>query len=156
MIKKLFGLFLAMLLSLEITAQSAEQRVFASGGQAIGLLSYTIGEPLTNTLETSSSTLTQGFQQVRLIINDVKHISSNIFINVYPNPTATDLNVSIAGYDKPLNFFICDIQGKILSEHLESVKAITIPVVGLSQGIYILITKTKDNETVSQHKFIKF
>jgi Secretion system C-terminal sorting domain len=145
-----------ILISILLTSTLDAQSVYASGGQSIGLLSYTIGEPLTSTLEVTNIKLSQGFQQTRLTIVSVKHISNDIEVDIFPNPADYIFTISIKGHASPIQVSIYDLQGKLQLEYNEVLSGSSLSVSSLAVGSYLIITKTKENQAISHHKFSKF
>ncbi len=76
-------------------------------------LSFTIGEISTETLQSSSVILTQGFHQDYI---NITSLSENMFTNnvkVYPNPTNDQLFVSFDSFDSA-NIKLTDYTGKVV------------------------------------------
>jgi hypothetical protein len=137
-----------------VFGQSANQKVFAAGGQSAGQFAYTIGEPFTNTLVLGNQTITQGFHQTRLTIVSTENTSDFISIKLLPNPTSDFITLTVEGYDTPLNIQILDIQGRIVINK-EAVSGEKFFVADLPQGTYFVITQTIDNKILNRTKFIK-
>ena len=82
-------------------SQNISNHVVASGGKSATAgtfnLSYTVGELVVSTLNTSNNTVTQGFHQTYTTNNaSVDGADDPSFtIDVYPNPTVDGVNVSI-------------------------------------------------------------
>lgn len=91
----------------------------------------------------------------------------NIKVNIYPNPTTTELyvqfNPSLQGTKQSLNesqqlvYSITDLLGKeLLKGSLNTDELKTIAVQALAQGTYMLsITNSKDSSLLYQNKFVK-
>ncbi len=80
---------IAFLLSgIAVYAQEVVSTAGSHGETTAGSLSWTVGEPVIETITDGTNTLTQGFQQSKLTvtaINDLKF--PGIELSVYPNPT---------------------------------------------------------------------
>ncbi|MFT7102593.1 MAG: hypothetical protein ACJAYA_001165 [Bacteroidia bacterium] len=83
------------------TAQSIDRQVAASAGNELtnssGTITYTIGEPVTETLSSGNATATQGFHQGIINITSVREQIKDLEISIYPNPTSDLLNVKFDG-----------------------------------------------------------
>ena len=95
-----FLVFLLLLVSKLIYGQSNSPEVISTTGDYFenenGSLSFTIGEPIIETLSGSDLIITQGFQQSKYKITPVIDIlNDNIFVKVYPNPTSQFIIVDI-------------------------------------------------------------
>jgi hypothetical protein len=97
MIKRI-TFFIALFAESYVCAQSLSQTVNATAGDfyqnGTASLSWTIGEPIVNTLENGSLRLTQGFHQPYLAISSIYELG-NIGIRLYPNPSKSMLNIDI-------------------------------------------------------------
>ncbi len=86
-------------------------------------VSWSLGEPVTETFSTESYTFTQGFQQSRLEPVGViePKIGSTLTIEVFPNPTQglvfVKLNAELISLEGvPNRYALYDIRGKKLAE----------------------------------------
>ena len=99
--------------------QDLNPEVIATSGEyfsgANGSLSWTIGEPVTETFSGVNAILTQGFQQNTYIIVAIESMQDDDFqISVYPNPANDLINIHLnVKSDVIIELF--DIQGKKLS-----------------------------------------
>ncbi len=124
MIKKTFvSFFVFSLIFFNISAQyNVEHNVIASGGNYfVGpngtSISYTIGEPVIQTLQGSDYDLTQGFQQPEEEPTYVSEIPGVDYgISVFPNPVRDKLTINI---EKEMpgdaNFGIYDMTGSLIT-----------------------------------------
>ena len=87
----------------------------ANGNTAV---SYTIGEPVTPTLEGQAAILTQGFQQPWADISTVVEdpIMESTDIAVFPNPVDHTLHLSMGDEPTGHRFYLFDAGGRLLSE----------------------------------------
>jgi hypothetical protein len=80
-----------------LNAQSFSQTVLSTAGDHFqngsAALSWTIGEPVINSLENGSVKLTQGFHQPYLTVSSVNETENDNLVRVYPNPTNAVLNI---------------------------------------------------------------
>ena len=74
---------------------SAQEVISASGDfflQANGSISWTLGEPISETYS-NSGILTQGFQQDYENILSMYELQNSSIFNVFPNPFSTEINI---------------------------------------------------------------
>jgi hypothetical protein len=73
------------------------QEVISSSGDyysnASGSISFTIGEPITETVSSTNNALTQGFQQSAWWFVGVEKKDNALQVDVFPNPTRGELNI---------------------------------------------------------------
>ena len=101
------------LLNIETNAQSTTA---AAGGEAksnLLSLNWTLGEVITETSSSQAITLTQGYQQSKLeVISLNQENSTNVYCNVYPNPSSDFVVIDFKGrLDKDSKFSIFDSNG---------------------------------------------
>lgn len=96
MIAKITFVYL-FLTGILLNAQSLSQTVLSTAGDHFqngsAALSWTIGEPVINSLENGSVKLTQGFHQPYLTVSSVNETENDNLVRVYPNPTNAVLNI---------------------------------------------------------------
>jgi len=135
-------LFASIALSMLIANLSFSQEVISASGDhnqnSSGSISWTLGETVTETLQGTSSTLTQGFHQPVVKVISLEKIQS-YSVDAYPNPTSDILNLKIEeDLTKGFHYVIYDIN----SRELASGKAITniteIPFSKYAAGTYII------------------
>ena len=95
-----FIVFLLLFASKLIYSQSNSPEVISTTGNYFenenASLSFTIGEPIIETLSGSDLIITQGFQQSKYEITPVIDIlGDDIFVKVYPNPTSQFIIIDI-------------------------------------------------------------
>ncbi|MBN1159273.1 MAG: T9SS type A sorting domain-containing protein [Bacteroidales bacterium] len=142
-------LFLLLSCALGVSTALA-QEIVSSGGayhqNADASLSWTVGEPLTETLATGSITLTQGFHQGRILATSIGDFAADALkMQVYPNPAVYSLFLKVEGADfSVLQYKLFDIEGKILlTENIRS-DMTEIDLESYPAGSYILrITTNK-------------
>ena len=112
-------------------------------------LSWTIGEPITETASNNTWILTQGFHQSwksQGTIGQQPYKNSPLIVKVYPNPVRELLSVSLGNNSSTLLFDLYDISGRLI-RHQESgpqQSVVTFPIRWLSAGSYLLRITTKD------------
>ena len=112
-------------------------------------LSWTIGEPITETVSNNAWIITQGFHQswqYQGPIGQQPYDHPSFTINVYPNPVRELLSVSLENNDRSLFLDLYDISGRLI-RHQESAayqSVVTFPIRWLSAGSYLLRITTED------------
>lgn len=78
-------------------------------------ISWTMGEPVIETVSSSSIVLTQGMHQSKLIVTSIKDLVTNFEIKAYPNPVKTNLNLYIDKNDvSGFEYRLFNAQGKLV------------------------------------------
>jgi hypothetical protein len=142
---------LVMLLCLVTCSLYSQEVVSTSGGQvenSTAQLSWTLGEPIIETVSDGGHTLTQGLHQSNLLVTAIDEIQRpNFNISAFPNP-ATDyieLTVERETQDE-LSFQLFDPNGKLLlEERFANDKAIIQTVDLLPAMYFITIKEGQDN-----------
>ena len=144
----LFLLFIPLL----ALPQSQHLNVIASGGgyesnsSANLSLSYTVGEPVTETFAPSGSSivLTQGFQQSMFEPVGIEAPKLNLNITAYPNPTASRVVIELrSSRERTISLQLFNMQGKKLDapterQALQSRQRLTVDLSGHAAGAYLL------------------
>jgi hypothetical protein len=170
--KKNILLFVIVFLCFKSIGQSLSPEVIASGGDYFigsnATLSWTLGEPITETYTAGGNILTQGFQQHNYnvtSINDPNHPdNSAIKINIYPNPAMENINIEISeNINSDLCIFIYDLFGKNLYSSIFSIDKGNmsgfIKEVNLSsfaKGNYILEIYSLNGKFNKSYKIVKY
>lgn len=143
------------LLFLIISQSAYTQSIVGNAGEEFssssGRLSWTLGEPVIETVSSTSNILTQGFQQDYLnILNVLEHFNLDD-LNIYPNPTRDVLYIRSKDH---LQIFIFSTDGKKLKCPVEVLNGnYMINTSALSSGMYHL-NILKENQTI-EFKLIK-
>ncbi|MGP8215379.1 MAG: T9SS type A sorting domain-containing protein [Bacteroidia bacterium] len=121
-----------------------------------GSLSWTMGEPISETVSDTTNTLTQGFQQGAYSVVSVVNEStqSTINISVYPNPVTSLLNIRSDSSD-PFRAEIIDLEGNIIDERLFENGQGQIDLSNLSDAMYLLGVYDKDGNRIKVYKIQK-
>ena len=146
-----------------ISGQTLSPDLISSGGKhyqnAVGSISWSLGEMATKTLVADGTILTQGFQQNEYDITSINEVSDNgLELLVYPNPGEDMINISLKSEGGGwLTVELFDISGyTLLLLHREiSVQTLNEPIsiFGLPQGTYIL--KVNLNGSSNTFKIVK-
>lgn len=136
------------------------QQVVATSGDtyknSIATVSWTLGEPATETYKSSNSIATQGMQQPTLsVVTSYSATELNINVSVYPNPTSSSLEVSVPDQSlEHLAYSLCDVNGVSIATGLISNATSLISMETQPAGSYILKITKSDKEQKS-FKIIK-
>lgn len=157
--KIIITLFLGIF-SMSIQAQKA---IVVSGGDISNAnysVSYTIGQVAQEKAD-SSGIINQGVQQPfeiftmpTLGVTDVE--TSNIKMLVYPNPTASFVNLSISNLEfKDATYSIFDLQGKLLISSKITTAKTTVEMSDYPVSTYFLKVNNKEGIILKTFKIIK-
>jgi hypothetical protein len=153
---KLLWLFICCALCFTTQAQEIITSSGSHGTTTDADLSWTIGEIITETAESTNSILTQGFNQGELLITKtVKTELPNLDFNVYPNPASDLLKLvtNETNYEN-LRFILYDFNGKKLIDRPLTGRVTDIPLNSLRASTYFL--KIYQNKTeITLFKIIK-
>jgi hypothetical protein len=138
----------AMIFCFDLSAQSLERQVIASGGavqSATGVeVSSTVGESATATHSSGTVILNQGFQQGELISTSIEENKIHLDYTIYPNPTSDRINVNLTS-DKNIDGVVTltTIEGKQLFSNSIKLRAgqafrVKYNLQNFSQGTYLL------------------
>jgi hypothetical protein len=132
--------------------EMALQVIAAAGGiGATGSLAaeWTVGEPVIATLTGATSVLTQGFHQpeIKGLVGIRADEGINTFIDVYPNPAADFLILSLDTRDlKDFYYELYNLDGTFLEQKLLESKQTLIDMTGYPAGVYALKVIQADQE----------
>lgn len=138
---------LFLFLALSPAAAFAQSVTASAGGSATlanTIADWTIGEPLTVSFSTGTTTVTQGFQQPADITSRI--IGGDLALaglSVYPNPATDVLNIAFAQQQGAVRFSITDASGRtfqpaFLSPLAPQASAAQLSLSGLAAGPYVL------------------
>lgn len=152
--KKVLLLFFT-LISMYVFGQTNKFEVIASSGgygsSTQGSLSWTIGEPVIETLINGTTNLTQGFHQGNLIVSTIPDLlkKEELDAMVYPNPVDDILTVKCSKTDN-ISIELYDELGKLLLLKQNIIDGHIINLQNLSRGSYMLkiINEKQNNKTV--------
>lgn len=107
-------------------------------------LSWTLGESIVTTVNSSNTYLTQGFHQGKQIILSVPSFYPVLQIKAFPNPTSAKLNINISNNSDPWVIRIYDLSGKLLL--YQSYSGIqfktTLDISSYTDGMYLINVST--------------
>jgi hypothetical protein len=119
-------------------------------------VSYTIGEPITETFVNGENTLNQGFQQSKLIVTAIETPEVAIFnLHVFPNPTHSIITIENTNKaQQALQYALYDLNGKVLYEICSNQSVLEIDVQNIYPGTYLLKI-TKNKKQMATYKIVK-
>ena len=124
--------------------QSPSSQVISAAGDEFKnadiSLTWTFGEPIIETLNNSSNTLTQGFNQTKIIVTAIGSIAELSYsVTAYPNPASDFVYLKVESESfKNLEYIFYDSKGTILVRKIlvSSIEAIDLR--DLTSGVYFL------------------
>ena len=158
--KKLFITIGITAIWFSVNAQNQEVVSSAGGHDSNGnvQVSWTVGEPVTETASNGNNIITQGFHQTNLTITRIDEKSvdlNNLNINIYPNPAVDYVNMDIKGDNLPeLYYKLTDENGKVLLSD-KSLGHKRIDMSTYDPSVYFINVYNKDKSFVRVFKVIK-
>jgi hypothetical protein len=120
-----------------------------------GSICWSIGELVSETIDSNAIILSQGFYQSNLIVTALdERINPELEISAFPNPTNDVLNVKCNNLENRLNYKITTISGELLGKGNLISKETAISFNRIPVGIYLLIT-TMNNQIIKSFKIEK-
>ncbi|RME08729.1 MAG: T9SS C-terminal target domain-containing protein [Bacteroidetes bacterium] len=156
-------LFLSLFCANWLAGQSLSPQVVATAGDHFYSaedsvqVSWTIGELVTETLGQDSTILTQGFHQTYLTVTAVEDLAADIQVEVFPNPTAGQVNVHFQDVKIPLQMALSDESGRTLMKQKASIQDVSnqFNLARMPDGVYYLYITTGDRQTIKTFKIVK-
>lgn len=133
-------------------SQSIEPQVIGStGGYYVATnatLSNTVGEVVIETVSSTNSIITQGFQQPESSGVGIVEMPGKIQMNVYPNPTFDQITIALKLHDQDFRVSLFDSQGKLVIQDriLRNTNNQTMDVSRLAAGTYVLRVTSQDQK----------
>lgn len=127
-----------------ITILHAQQGTVSAGGDASGAggsASYSIGQVDHITVTGSGGTITQGLQQSYeiYVITGIEATDIDLFLSVYPNPTAELLTLSVKGLSTSnMDYILSDEQGRLIKQDKLSGPETSVSLIELRKAIYFV------------------
>jgi len=154
--------FVAIGFSLSALGQSISPEVIASAGDDFtggGVqLSWTIGEPIIETVSAGGNIITQGFHQTELTITSIdEENAGNLEVSIYPNPTSGNVIVSVPNNQTEFSIDLYDLNGKLIeSKKLKSnTDQEDLDLSNLANSYYLLRLSSEESGYSSTHKVQK-
>jgi len=149
-------ILLMLLYSTSLQAQEVVTTAGSYGETTSGSLSWTIGEPIIETLTDGTNTLTQGFQQSKLTVTAINDLKvPGIELSVYPNPTNSFLSIDVkTDKQRDLLLSLFDLNGKLILQKKMAGNKQTIRMQNYKPATYILKV-TEANKEIRTYQIVK-
>ena len=123
-----------------VQAQEVVTTAGSHGETTSGSLSWTVGEPVIETITDGTNTLTQGFQQSKLTVTAISDLKvPGIELSVYPNPTNSFLSIEVkTDKQRDLLLSLFDLNGRLILQKKMAGNKQTINMQNYKSGTYIL------------------
>jgi len=133
-------ILLIALCATSLQAQEVVTTVGSYGETSSGSLSWTIGEPVIETITDGTNTLTQGFQQSKLTVTAINDLKvPGIELSVYPNPTNSFLSIEVkTDKQRDLLLSLFDLNGRLILQKKMTGNKQTIKMQNYKPATYIL------------------
>ncbi len=154
--KKIFYVIIFILASPALFAQevtsSAGNYTEAGGVQ----LSWTLGEPVIETVTNGNTILTQGFHQTNLTVTAIGQLqAADMSLKVYPNPTSDFIKIELENETGPINYSLFDLNGKLIFQDIITDINAKIPMSNYETGVYFLEVSNKNKRVLQTFKIVK-
>ncbi len=151
-------LFMILTFTLSLSSSSAQEVIPASGGDATGSggsVSYSIGQIFYSTHVGENGSVAEGVQQpyeISVVTSVIDAGGIDLIISAYPVPATDFLTLRVDNYDyENLEYFLYDINGRLLKEGKITAVETTISVTSLVPAVYLL----KVIQAVPSYKEVK-
>jgi len=133
---------------------SSAGNTYSAGGYEV---SWTLGEPVIETIKGTNNTLTQGFHQTNLTVTALDELNlPGLNLSVYPNPVKHILNIKAIGReDIKLQYRIFGIDGRLLFQREIMNNPEEINMLPYAAGSYLLKVSTTGDNPLQTFKIIK-
>ena len=152
------SIIFSMLTGIALNAQNLSQTVIATSGEhfqnGAASLSWTLGEPIINSLENGSLRLTQGFHQPYITVSSLNEVGSDNAIRLYPNPANARLNIDFPQSGE-YSADLFDVLGRKLQTFKINGSHYEIDLRDFPAANYIIRCYNIDNKTISSFKIQK-
>jgi hypothetical protein len=147
----------------QIYCQSNNCSVISNGGDYISnsqvYASWTIGEPVTGTIQNNSYCFTQGFQQSRIFLTSVdENLPDKCSIKAYPVPASNQINLELKlDTQREIIIEIFDNTGKSvqMKKANTSVSPYSLDISDLPAGSYLLKVSEVSGQKLKTIKIVK-
>ena len=149
-------IFLIILCATSLQAQEVVTTAGSYGETTSGSLSWTVGEPVIETITDGTNTLTQGFQQSKLTVTAVFELPGLDFtISVFPNPANSFLSIEVkTDKQRDLLLSLFDLNGRLILQKKMAGNKQTIKMQNYKPATYILKV-TERNKEIRTYQIVK-
>ena len=148
---QLFFFFAIALFAQEVVSTAGETQKI-SGIE----ISWSLGEPVIETVSNGSAVLTQGFHQSKLSVTAIDELLfPDSDLKVYPNPTSELVTIHFSAPKKNLVYSLSDLTGRMLESKTLSTTETNINLKKYASGTYLLKINDKNAQSLQSFKIIK-
>ena len=137
--KKILLLFFVQMCILNTYCQIIYPEVLSYAGGTLSnsqyLVDWTLGEPVIETVTSTTNILTQGFHQPHYFLTSLQEFPE-YSIEVYPNPASSVIMIN-TDIQQPLRASLYDLNGKLLNE-IRFTESTELSISNLSRSVYLL------------------
>ena len=139
-----------------VYAQEVVSTAGSHGETTSGSLSWTVGEPVIETITDGTNTLTQGFQQSKLTVTAINDLKvSCIELSIYPNPTNSLLSIEVkTDKQRDLLLSLFNLNGKLILQKKMTGNKQTIKMQNYKPATYILKI-SEANKEIRTYQIVK-
>lgn len=136
------------------------QEVVSTAGETQSIsgyeISWTLGEPIIQTISSGSTILTQGFHQSKLTVTAIDELLVSDFgLKVYPNPTSEFIVIKINKLENNPAFSLYNLSGKLLQSQSIYATETQINLNEYASGTYLLKLNQEFNQPLQTFKIVK-
>ncbi|MEN8118486.1 MAG: T9SS type A sorting domain-containing protein [Bacteroidota bacterium] len=145
-------LFTGSIISAQEVISTAGKTQTASGYE----ISWTIGEPVIETVTDGTNTLTQGFHQSKLTVTAINEFPvSEIGLKVYPNPTENFVHIQFSELIEDVHYALYNNAGSLIENNTIRSTKTKLNLKQYVSGQYILKLTRDTNQPLQTFKIIK-
>ena len=138
---------------------SPAQEVVSSAGKSSSVsvyaVSWTLGEPVIQTLSSGNTAITQGFHQPGLTVTPASIVANDLEIKVYPNPARQFVKIHYSKLPDKSRYALFNSAGERLAEG-EIRKIITrVSLQNKVSGSYLLKLTDEKRNSIQSFKIVK-
>lgn len=157
-------LLTCVLLSSSISAlcQNLDQEVIACSGKSSVnqnfQITWTLGEAITNTINSENCILSQGFHQSNLIVSSIgMNDFPGLSVSIFPNPTREIVTIQLKSADENSRIIeLIDMSGRVCLFEKSSHQEIKINLLNYKKGLYFLRIHDSNGKHLGSFKIVKY
>ncbi|HBH07270.1 MAG TPA: hypothetical protein DDX92_11785 [Flavobacteriales bacterium] len=145
-------LFIVAMLCTFIGSALKGQEVLSSAGYSVTNgsveVSWSIGEPISETFIDSLAHLTQGFNQSDIFVTRIDEVVARASIwSAYPNPAQNEITIQNSGEIEPVEWKLQNLNGQVLSTGQITGFIQSIQLNSLASGIYFITLENNKSQS---------
>ncbi len=160
---KIFSTGFFLLLGCPLFAQSIAPAVLASGGNSLSnaeiQLDWTLGQTVSQFLESPDHIITQGFAQPVLKLTSIEIPLAFQEVKVFPNPSNSQVWLVFPGdfSQRHTEITMSDLSGQVIMKRLllSGEKEAVLDISNLSSAVYLLKLVDSQHQSMAIYKIIK-